>query len=49
MTGRGRPPVGPRVVVRLPDELLARVDRDAERAGETRSQALRRIIAEHFA
>lgn len=46
MTKRvGRPPVGPRVTVRLPEDLLIRVDEEAARTAESRATSIRRLIA----
>lgn len=44
MTGRGRPPIGPAVQVRLTPDLLARIDRWAKRQGVTRAEAIRRLV-----
>lgn len=40
----GRPPIGSRVSVRLPDELLDRVDAEAEQSGASRAATVRRLI-----
>lgn len=40
--GRGRPPVGPRITLRFPTDLVARLDERAEQEGTTRSELLRR-------
>ena len=40
----GRPRVGPTIQIRLPDELLARVDRLAAAAGASRAATIRRLI-----
>lgn len=47
--GRGRPPEGERIEVRLPADLLKRVQRDADRADVTRAEQIRRIITQHYA
>ena len=46
MTGRGRPSVGPVITVRIPPDLLARLDADADRHGVTRAEHLRAILKE---
>ena len=46
MTGRGRPPVGPRVNIRIPVEVIAALDAEAERLGVNRSELVRRILCE---
>jgi hypothetical protein len=40
--GRGRPPIGPQVPVRIPADLLADIDAEADRRGITRSDEIRR-------
>lgn len=40
----GRPPVGQRVCVRLPDEMLHELDARATAAGLTRAEAIRRLL-----
>lgn len=47
--GRGRPPEGERIEVRIPANLLKRVQRDADRADVTRAEQIRRIITQHYA
>lgn len=42
--GRGRPPVGVRVDVRLPTDVLAEVDAAATDEGVPRAEMLRRLI-----
>ena len=42
----GRPEIGPQVKVRLPADVLARVDAAADAAGKTRSAWLRAVIEE---
>jgi hypothetical protein len=44
--GRGRPPVGERIEVRLPADVVARIDRLAEEFEQTRAETLRAIIIE---
>ena len=46
MRPRGRPPVGDRIAVRLPAELLALVDARAAAAGSSRASAVRELLAE---
>jgi len=41
---RGRPVVGPRITVRIDDDLLARVDAEATRSGASRASTIRRLI-----
>lgn len=45
----GRPPVGPRVAVRLPAELISRLDAAADAEGETRAATVRRLLEEGVA
>lgn len=40
----GRPHVGPRVSVRLTAELLAQLDEEATRRGESRAETIRRLV-----
>ena len=42
--GRGRPPVGPAVKVRLPADLLAFYDEVADEYGITRASMLRHVL-----
>jgi predicted transcriptional regulator len=42
----GRPPVGDRVVVRLPDALLADLDHRAEVLGRSRASVIRSLLDE---
>lgn len=42
----GRPPVGPRVTVRLPADVLARIDQEADRQGESRAMSIRRLLGD---
>lgn len=46
--GRGRPPEGERVEVRIPAKLLARIDSEAKRADVSRAEQVRRIVANHY-
>jgi metal-responsive CopG/Arc/MetJ family transcriptional regulator len=41
----GRPSTGTPVHIRLPDELLARIDRWADEQGLTRAEAIRRLLS----
>lgn len=43
--GPGRPKVGEPINVRLGDDLLARVDAEAERRGKTRAETVRELVA----
>lgn len=42
--GPGRPEVGPVIQVRLPEELLERVDYEAEKEGQSRAETIRRLL-----
>lgn len=42
--GPGRPPVGPAIEVRLPPEVLAWLDAEAQREGTTRADLVRGIL-----
>lgn len=48
MTGPGRPTTGTPVQVRIPPEIIAKLDRTAEYFGITRAALLRRIL-DHWA
>jgi len=48
MTGKGRPPTGQRVDVRIPDELVARIDAEAKSYGITRAAQIRHIITIYY-
>ena len=41
---RGRPRVGIRVYIRIPEKLLDRIDRIAKREGEPRAVIIRRLL-----
>jgi hypothetical protein len=43
-TGPGRPPVGPPIQIRLPADLLAEIDVDAENLGLTRAAYIREVL-----
>jgi len=43
--GRGRPPIGPRVTIALPAELLADIDAQAAARGLARAAEIRRRLA----
>lgn len=43
--GRGRPPIGERVEVRLPADMLAAIDQHAANNGMTRAEAIRDLLA----
>lgn len=43
--GRGRPAIGTRVHVHVPDDVLADVDREAAERGTTRADEIRRRLA----
>lgn len=43
--GPGRPEVGPRVIFRMPEDLLAALDAHATRQKITRAEAARRLLA----
>lgn len=42
--GRGRPPIGRRIVTHLPDDVLAEVDRLAADAEMTRAEVVRGLL-----
>lgn len=42
--GRGRPPIGARVTVRLPPDVIAALDRAANDAGVTRAEIVRATL-----
>ena len=42
--GPGRPPIGPKIEVRLSPETLAKLDDEAERRGEKRAAVVRGIV-----
>jgi metal-responsive CopG/Arc/MetJ family transcriptional regulator len=44
MASRGRPPIGPPVIVRIPPSLLAAIDRAASAAGVSRAEMIRQTI-----
>lgn len=44
--GPGRPEIGPAVLIRLPEELLAEVDRRAEAEEVSRAETVRRLLGE---
>lgn len=44
---RGRPEVGPRIAVRLPPELIDRIDQRAEDENVPRAEVIRRTLDEH--
>lgn len=44
MSPGGRPPVGPAINMRFPEELLAEIDAYAEAAGISRAAAIRRLV-----
>ena len=44
MTNIGRPRVGERVSIRLPDDVLAEIDRRADTASLSRAEAIRRLL-----
>lgn len=46
--GRGRPPIGDRVELRLPADVLAAVDAEAEQLGWKRAELLRWIIEDRY-
>lgn len=48
MTGPGRPKVGPMVNVRIPPDLLRRLDIESQRAGERRAATIRRLLGERL-
>jgi metal-responsive CopG/Arc/MetJ family transcriptional regulator len=49
MSPAGRPEIGQPINVRLGDELLAAVDRMADRQGLSRAEMIRLILSDYFA
>lgn len=45
--GPGRPEVGPRIAVRLPPELIDRIDQRAEEEQVPRAEVIRRTLDRH--
>ena len=43
--GPGRPEIGPAIQIRLPESLLTRLDEEAGKAGTSRAETIRRILA----
>lgn len=48
MTGKGRPPTGQRIDVRIPAELVERIDAEAAENATTRVEVIRLIISNHY-
>jgi hypothetical protein len=48
MTGRGRPTTGQRIDIRIPPELLAQIDTDANNADRTRAEQIRHILTNNY-
>lgn len=44
----GRPPVGDMVHLRMPGDLVQRIDRVAQETGGTRSETIRRLLVEQL-
>ena len=45
----GRPPVGTKIAVRLPDDLIATIDELAAKTGTTRSAWIRDVVVDAVA
>lgn len=48
MTGPGRPSTGTKVQVRIPADLLAKIDKHAKWCGVSRAEMVRIVLAEGF-
>jgi len=48
MTGKGRPPTGQRVDVRIPAELVAKLDKHAAEIHRTRADVIRLVILSYY-
>jgi metal-responsive CopG/Arc/MetJ family transcriptional regulator len=48
MTGKGRPRIGTVICVRLPDDLLARIDLEADILGISRAEYVRNILNDYL-
>lgn len=48
MVGTGRPPIGQRIVVRIPTDLLEQIDRDAHNNGRKRAEQIRLILTNNY-
>lgn len=46
--GRGRPPVGPAIEVRLPPAVVAALEAEAAERGWKRAELLRWIVEQHY-
>lgn len=49
MSPAGRPEIGQPINIRLGDDLLAAVDRKAERLGMSRAELIRTLLDDYFA
>ena len=47
--GPGRPEIGPAVMIRLPEEMIAQLDEMAQRVEVSRAEIVRRMLAEALA
>jgi metal-responsive CopG/Arc/MetJ family transcriptional regulator len=48
VTGKGRPRIGTAVLIRIPDQLLANLDTDAQRQEVSRAELIRDILTDHY-
>lgn len=48
MTGPGRPPIGPKRSVRVPDEIWRHLVTEARRQGVPEAEMVRHILAERY-
>lgn len=48
MVGKGRPRTGTPILVRIPDDLLARIDLEAEILAITRAEYIRNILNDYL-
>ena len=44
LRGRGRPPEGTRIEVRVPSDVLAKIDAEADSRGTTRAHVIRELL-----
>jgi predicted transcriptional regulator len=48
VTGKGRPRIGTAVLIRIPDDLLRLIDRDAHQDERNRAAQIRYIITHYY-
>ena len=44
--GPGRPEIGPAIQIRLPEDMLARIDQQAKELGTSRAERIRQLLAQ---